>query len=381
MMHADMLIRGGTVVDPSRNFQAQADVLIRNDKIVEISPQEDVQAEKIIDATGCLVLPGLIDNHAHVFYGGSAVSCDPDVTLLPMGVTTVVDPGSAGVDTAEAFLRSVIRQSRMKIFCSLNVSSEGMTTRLHSENLNPKFYNRDRLGYFLRKYPDVIKGLKIRCGAELVEEFGISALAGALEVAASLGSPLTVHVTNPPCELGDLALMLRRGDTLCHVYHGIGDTIINENGRVKEKIHQARRNGVMFDTADARKNHSLAITRLALADGLLPDIISTDLTEASVFGDMVFGLPVMMSKYLALGMPLLEVVRACTATPAALLGLAGTLGSLAAGATADVAIVKLVTKDRTLPNGLGESMVIPKLFVPQMTILDGQVVFRQVDFC
>ena len=72
---------------------------------------------------------------------------------------------------------------------------------------------------------------------------------------------------------------------------------------------------------------------------------------------------------------------ACAATPAALLGLAGTLGSLAAGATADVAIVKLVTKDRTLPNGLGESMVIPKLFVPQMTILDGQVVFRQVDFC
>ncbi len=381
MAHVDILIRGGTVVDPSRDLHAQADVLIRNDRIVEFSPQEDVQAATIVDATGCLVLPGLIDNHAHIFYGGTAVGCDPDVTLLPMGVTTVVDPGSAGVDTAEAFLRSVIRQSRMKIFCTLNVSSEGMTTRLHSENLNPKFYNRDRLGYFLRKDPDVIKGLKIRCGAELVGEFGIGALSAALEVAASLGAPLTVHVTNPPCELGDLALMLRRGDILCHVYHGIGNTIIDENGRVKEKMRQARRTGVMFDTADARKNHSLAVTRLALADDFLPDIISTDLVEASVFQDMVFGLPVMMSKYLALGMPLLEVVRACTATPAALLGLAGTLGTLAPGATADVAIVKLVTKDRTMPNALGESMVIQKLFVPQMTILDGQVVFQQADFC
>ncbi len=380
MAHVDILIRGGTVVDPKREFLGQADVLVRGDKIIEMSPGEEVQAEKIIDATGCLVLPGLIDNHAHVFYGGMALGCDPDATLLPMGVTTVVDPGSAGVDTAEAFLRSVIHQSRMKIFCTLNVSSEGMTTRLHSENLNPKLYDRGRLGYFLEKYPHVIKGLKIRCGEELVGEYGITALTGALETAASLGASLTVHVTNPPCELGDLAHMLRRGDILCHLYHGIGNTIIDEGGHVKEKIRRARRNGVVFDTADGRRNHSQAITRQALADGFLPDMISTDLVNTTAFGDMVFGLPVTLSKYLALGTPLLEVVRACTVTPAAWLGCADKLGSLTPGTTADIAIFKLVTRDRTLPNALGESMIVPKQFVPQMTILDGQVVFRQVDF-
>jgi predicted amidohydrolase len=181
--------------------------------------------------------------------------------------------------------------------------------------------------------------------------------------------------------MGDLAAMLRPGDTLCHPFHGMGNTIIDANGRVKPKVREAHRRGVLFDTADGRRNHSFAVTRAALADDFPPDIISTDIVTVSVFGDMVFGLPVMMSKYLAFGMPLAEVVRACTATPAAALGLAGRIGTLAPGASADVAIFKLKDKQRRLHNLLDETMVVPKLFVPQVTILDGRVVFRQVDFC
>jgi dihydroorotase len=135
-----------------------------------------------------------------------------------------------------------------------------------------------------------------------------------------------------------------------------------------------------MDTADGRRNNSHAVAQAAIANGFRPDIISTDLTSANVFGDMVFGLPVMMAKYLAFGLPLAEVIRAVTATPAAALGLPGKIGTLAPGAAADVAILKVKDENRTLRNGQGEADVLPKQFVPQLTILDGQVVFRQADF-
>lgn len=381
MVRADILIRGGTVVDPARGLQGPGEVLIRGDKVIAAAPGEPVQAEVTIDATGCLVMPGLIDNHTHISFGSTALACQPEPTLLPMGVTTTNDAGSTGVETCEAFIRSVVHQSRMRIFCTLNVSSEGQTTRLHMEDLNPEFYDRDRLGYFLGKYPNIVKGLKLRSGAELVGKYGMTALTRSLEIADSLGCPLTVHPTNPPCDMGDLVAMLRPGDTLCHPFHGRGDTIIDANGRVKAKVREARRRGVLFDTADGRRNHSYAVIKAALADDFPPDILSTDLVNISAFGDIVFGLPVLMSKYLAFGMPLSEVVRACTVTPAAGLGLAGKIGTLVPGASADVAIFKLKDKERRLNNLLNETVVVPKLLVPQMTILDGNVVFRQVDFC
>jgi predicted amidohydrolase len=380
MTRADILIRGGTVVDPARGLLGQGDVFIRGDKIIELAAGEEARAEEIVDATGCLVTPGLIDNHTHIFYGGSASGYPPEATLLPMGVTTAIDAGSTGVDTCEAFIRSVVPQSRLRIFCLLNVSSEGLTTHLHTEDLDPEHFDSERLAYFLGKFPDVIKGLKVRSQTELVGRFGMTALARALEIADALRCPLTVHTTNPPCDMGDLALMMRPGDTVCHVFHGKGNTIIDASRHVKGKVREARGKGVLFDTANGRNNHSYPVTKAAVADGFLPDIISTDMINASAFGNIVFGLPFVMSQYLALGVPLLELVRACTATPAATLDLAGKIGTLAPGATADVAVFMVRRKERRVRNLLDESMVLPELLVPQMTILDGRIVFRQVDF-
>ena len=164
------------------------------------------------------------------------------------------------------------------------------------------------------------------------------------------------------------------------LYHGRGDTIIGADGRVKAKVREARRRGVIFDTADGRGNHSYAVIRAAVADGFLPDIISTDVVNESAFGDVVFGLPMVMSKYLALGVAAGDVIRACTSAPAAVLGLAGKFGTLAPGAQADVAVLMLKNKERRLANRFGESVALSRLFVPQVTVLDGNVVFRQVDF-
>jgi len=137
---------------------------------------------------------------------------------------------------------------------------------------------------------------------------------------------------------------------------------------------------VIFDTADARVHHSFPIIRAALAEGFCPDVISTDLTRASLFGNMVFGLPAVMSKYLSLGLGLPEVVKACTATPAGLIGMGGKLGTLAPGALADVAIFELSDKSFFYRNRLGETFRGNKLLIPKMTVLNGKIMFRQIDF-
>ncbi|MCO5065273.1 MAG: amidohydrolase family protein [Rhizobiaceae bacterium] len=379
-MHADIVIRGGTVVDPSRGDAHEDEIVIAGGRIAsaadcELSPETDV-----IDATGCIVTPGLIDHHAHVFHGGSVHGLDADVSLLPMGITTVLDAGSTGVDAAESFIKGVALQSRMRILSLLNVSSEGLTTSLHTEDLDPTKFDKGRLKEFFARYPETVKGLKIRCGAEMVGALGLRPLAKAVELADELRCNLTVHITNPPCDPGDLVELLRAGDVACHVYHGLGYTILDGDGRVKPKIRAARERGVLFDTADGQKNHSQAVAQRAIADGFLPDIISTDLVKSGLFRDISFGLPLTMSRYMAHGISLLEVVRACTATPARVLGLGDGAGTLAPGAVADVAIFAVDLSGRSLTNALGETMTLPQMLLPQMTIREGDIVFRQLSF-
>ena len=372
-------ITGGTIIDPDRSFHGVGDVLIDGGRIVAAPADRSADAEQVIDATGCLVTPGLIDHHAHVFSGGTALSLHPDV-LLPMGVTTVVDAGTTGASACEAFIHAVVCTSRVRVLCQLNLSSEGQVNTTRPECLDPNLFEPERIARLLDRYPYIIKGLKIRCGAEVVGAFGLEPLTAALKIADALATPLTVHTTNPPCDMGELASRLRSGDVFCHCFHGRGDTIIGADGRVKPEIRQARARGVLFDTADARINHSYAVIRAALADGFAPDIISTDVTSSSLFGNMVFGLPLVMSRYLAHGLPLLDVVRACTSAPAQALGLGDMIGTLAPGARADLAIFAMRDRNVHVCNADGDDMIVPRLLVPQMTILDGDIAYRQMEF-
>jgi len=379
MYPVDLLIRGGSILDPERGFEGIGDVAIRGDRIVLPPDGAEVRAANVVDATGCLVMPGLIDHHAHVFAGGTALSILPDL-LLPMGVTTVVDAGGSGSDAFEVFRRTSVEASRIRVLCQLNLSSAGQITEAHPECLDPNHFERRRIAALAARHPELIRGLKIRCGAEVVGRFGLDALRAAIDVAGEVGLPLVVHTTNPPCDMGELAAMLRPGDVFCHCFHGKGNTVIGADGRIKPMVLEARKRQVLFDTADARTNHSYQVIRAALADGFRPDIISTDVTTGSLFGNMVFGLPLLLSRYLEHGMPLVDVVRAATAAPARALGLAGTLGTLAPGAQADIAIFALREHPIRMTNLAGEDMTVRRLLVPQMTVSRGDIVFRQVDF-
>ena len=376
---ADICVRGGTVIDPARNISERGDVFVRGNRIIDAS-SATINAQKEIDATGYLVMPGLIDFHTHLFPGGTEIGVQPDVTFLPQGVTTAVDQGSSGTSNCDAFFTEIVKQAKLRIFVFLHVSPIGLTTIRHHELVDPAIFDFDRVRALFDQYKGQLIGLKVRQSKEIVGEFGLKPLEAAVQMASELGCRVTVHTTNPPGEIDDLASLLRGGDIFTHMYHGTGSNIIGVDGTVRGSIRDARARGVLFDTADARVHFTFHVARAALADHFEPDIVSSDLITQSAFEKPLFGLPLVMSKYLTLGLSLEKVVQACTATPAAVLGMEGQLGTLAPGARADLAIFQLKDQTIEIRDFMGGTCTCTKVLVPRMTVLDGKVAYRSIEF-
>jgi len=379
-VHADMLIRDGSVIDPARGYANTADILVRGNRIIGLAAGDTAEAAKIVDASGCLVVPGLIDYHTHLFHGGTEIGIHPDSALLPQGVTTAVDQGSAGVANCDSFFRTVVNQSQVRIFAHLHVSPTGLTTTRFPEPVDPSLFDLERSRSLMKEYSGVLIGLKIRQSKRVVGDLGLKPLAATVRMAEAIGCRVVVHTTDPPEGTAELASMLRPGDVYTHMYQGSGHTILDDQGKVRQGIFAARNRGVLFDTADGRVHYGFSVARTAIANGFLPDIISTDVTRASLFEDSVFGLPHIMSKYLGLGVSLQDVVKACTATPAGLIGMTGKLGTLAPEAYADITILQLQQKPIVFKDTFGELLHCNQLLVPKMTILSGRVAYRSTEF-
>jgi predicted amidohydrolase len=270
--------------------------------------------------------------------------------------------------------------NQMRVFSLVNVSATGLLTPRYHENVDPKHYDIGALKSLFAKYPGQLIGLKVRQSRDIVGELGSEPLRATVKMAEEIGCRVVVHVTDPPCPITEIADLLRSGDVFCHVFHGAGNTIIGDHGQVLPGIRAARKRGVIFDAANGKSHFSFAVARAAIGDGFLPDVISSDLTPLTLYTDYAFGLPYLMSKYLNLGVGLKEVVAACTSTPANLLGMQGTLGTLAPGAMADIAVFKLAQRATRFCDTPGETFVGEQLLVPQMTVLGGQITYRQVDF-
>ncbi|MGD0965187.1 MAG: metallo-dependent hydrolase [Candidatus Acidiferrales bacterium] len=380
-MNVHLKITGGTIIDPERGIHAQGDLLVCESAIVGAAQGEEVEAQTTIDARGCLVLPGLIDFHAHLYGGGTESGIHADSALLPMGVTTGVDAGSCGSANYESFVQTVAATSHARIFSFINVSPEGLIVTRYPEELNPQYYDEPRITEIFHRYQGQCLGLKIRLSKEIVGNLGARPLERTLQIAERLGCSVTVHTTNPPIPPDEIAGMLRPHDIYCHMYQGTGDTIIGGDGKVRPKLYDARRRGVVFDTANGRKNFCFRVAKTALNQGFLPNIISSDVTRNTLFSDFVFSLPFTMMKFLKLGMSIEEGVAACTSAPARQIGMQGKLGTLAPGAFADVAIFRREKKQpRVVRDDAGDSITVDDWLIPQMTILGGKIAYRQIDF-
>ncbi len=373
-------IRNGRVIDPLRGVDRVEDVFIKGSRIAS-APVGEFEVEEVIDAEGCLVLPGLIDFHTHLNRAHSDIGIHPDLMTLPNGITSAVDAGSAGSANFEGFYKDVVCASDITIKSFINVSAVGAMTEQYFEDPNPDFYDIVRLSYMFERYPHQLLGLKLRIGKLFSKEYGVIPLGKTKELAKELGTVMCVHAVHPESPYDEILSYFEKGDILCHCFQTKGDyNILDQNGRVASYVREARERGVIFDCASGRTNCSFGVAQRALADGFMPDVISTDVITYSIYKPKVFNLLYTMSAYLAMGMPLDEVVRAVTATPAHLMGMQRTLGTLSPGALADVAVLKAREKPLTFHDQFGNSVHGDKLLVPQMTVKAGRTAHMQIDF-
>jgi len=382
-MHADYLIKNGLVIDSSQQLEEIMDIAVCSGRIARVGKNlSDVEDAEIIDASGCIVSAGLIDCHMHLFEGCGMGGTRADAVLLSSGATAGFDGGSAGIVNYALFSHEIVQPSWATIKAYLNVSAVGLATAsFFPENVDPKFFDRKRIAACVAQYSSEIVALKIRISKNIVGGFGLEPLKTAVEIGQEVSLPVVVHTTDPAGTLEEIFEILRPGDIYCHAFHGSGHTLLNDDGSLKSCVWVAREKGILFDVANGVGHFAFSVAQAAIDCGFYPDTISTDLTKGSMFKKPVYSLPYTMSKYLNLRMPLQQVIDAVTYRPAKAFGLENEMGTLKEGVPADVTVLRR-TQDKQVcfQDVSGGSLIGNELLIPQMTIKNGVIVYRQIDF-
>jgi dihydroorotase len=343
-MRYDLLLKGGTLIDPAQDLHASRDVAFAGGKVEAVGadlPRSD--AAEVIDCSGRIVAPGMIDLHVHVFWGVSHFGIQPDPHCIAKGVTTAVDAGSAGAQTFPGFRKYVIDVSATRLFAQLNISSQGMLTREIGELDNIQHASVERAIATVEAHRDVILGVKVRLTRHSIvsEASGIRPLHLAREAADAVRLPIMVHPQDAWCEsLDDILAVMRERDILTHCFHGMSHGILNRDGTVRRSVREAMDRGVIFDVGHGAGSFSWSVAEQALREGTLPQTISSDLHVYNVDGP-VFDLATTVSKFLHLGLSLDEALRRVTATPAHVIRMADDIGTLRVGAWGDAVVFDL----------------------------------------
>jgi dihydroorotase len=340
-MRFDLLIRGGEVVDPGGGHAGLLDVAVSRGRVAAVDRGiPEAAAYQVVDASGQIVTPGLVDLHTHVFHKLTYWGIDPDPVASRSGVTTWNDAGSAGALTLEGFREFIVRPARVRITGFVNISSIGLVCDDY-EIANPWYCDVDLLRRIVDRSRDVVVGVKVRMGNLLpLRGEPLDPLRRAREAADATELPLMMHISFGPPSLEEVLPFLKPGDVLTHCFTGHPMRIVDEEGRLREAAERAWESGVVFDVGHGTGSFSFETAEAVMGAGRKPDVISTDLHQLSVNGP-TFDLPTTLSKFLHLGMSLPEVIEASTVRPAAVLGLGGEVGTLRPGAQADVALFRL----------------------------------------
>jgi len=369
---AGLDLAGGRVIDPAHRLDSIANVSIDGDLIASVGTAPAMgERRQRINVAGTLVTPGLVDLHTHLYPGVSHYGVEPDERCLGRGVTMAVDAGSAGAQTFPGLRRYVIERSRTRIFAFLNIAVQGMITNLVGELEDIRWASSEQAVARARENQELIVGIKVRLGYQMVGEDPMPALRLAREAADELGLPLMVHVIDIRPGLAWLLPQMRPGDVVTHCFHGNEGGIIDSRGRVIPAAVGARDRGVLFDVGHGVGSFAYRVARSAIEQGFPPDTISSDLHAHNAEGP-VFDLATTLSKLLHVGMPLHDVIRAATSTPASAIGKGDRAGALAQGGDADLSVFELRTGGWALPDAAGDTEVVEQLLVPRMVIRAGQ---------
>lgn len=375
MTDVDLLLTGGTVLDPSGGPHGRADVAIVGGRISAVEPSlSSASARDVFDATDLLVVPGLVDLHVHVYWGVADLSVEADPTCLGRGVTTAVDAGSVGANTFPGFRRYVVEGSRGRILAYLNISATGQIDPSLGELIDLRFVDPERAAAVALDNPDLVVGFKVRVSELLAGPNGLVALDRALEAGRATDLPVMVHIGGTAFDIEEVLARLRPGDVVTHAFTGWRPGIVTETGRIVAAAHEARARGVRFDVGHGAGSFTWANGEAALAEGFRPDTISSDLHRFNIVSP-VHDLATTLSKFLLLGLPLRDVIAMATTAPAVALGPAGAgLGSLAVGAEADVTLLRLEEGRFDLMDSAGTTRTARQRLVPVAVLRAGQQV-------
>jgi dihydroorotase len=372
----DLVLKGGTVVDPAGGLDGVMDVAVENGLIARIAPDiAAAEAARVIEVRGRLVTPGLIDLHAHVFEGVNRTGVNPDLGGVYAGVTTIVDAGSAGAATFAAFPRHIMPHCHTEIIPFLHICQTGLATM--PDIIAESSINLDDTVRVATQHRGLIRGIKARMVSPALEILGMEMPRLARRAAREAGIKLMVHIGDTekrydPRVIHPLLSLLEPGDILTHYFTPNPGGVLDPNGKLVPEAREAADRGVWFDTAHGRMNFSFDVGRRIIDQGLMPHCISTDLTVPGRV-NTVHSMTEMMTRFLGLGFTLPQVVAMSTANPARAIGADDRLGRLAVGRQADISVLDVQAGDWVVYDILGSPLRVDRAFAPHLTVKRGRV--------
>jgi dihydroorotase len=372
MAEYDLLVRGAHVIDTAQSLDGPADIAVKDGRVARIGALGGATAARVVDAAGLYASPGWIDLHAHVFHsaGGNGVHPDREAGVMT-GVTTAVDPGSAGANQWAGFRAYNIDVAKTRVLAFLNVSissaAPGMPRHGAWENFNQRLTIRT-----IEEQRDVILGVKVLASQTHCGLMGLEPVKLAVQAADLTGTTVMCHIGHAPPVIQDVLHLMRPGDIITHCWHGKPGGILGRDKKPIPEALAAAARGVFFDIGHGNASFAFETARRAMDAGVPLHAISTDIHRLCIRGP-VFDMATTMSKFLHLGMSLIDVVRLSTNGPAAAMGQAGTLGSLQPGREADITLFRVEQGEFQLMDAERKIERATRLIRPVYTIRAGRI--------
>jgi dihydroorotase len=374
----DLLLKGGTVVDPSQGRNEKLDVAITGNVISRVAPDISAgEASKVIDVQGKVVAPGFIDVHAHIFQPRRNPN-HPDAAGVWGGVTTIADAGGGGAQNLEEF-SEVVSQAQTKVYSFLSV--------FRDRNLpdDESLLDVDAIVKTAAENPGIVKGVKCLVQPSAIQLMGIKHVEAATTAAREAGLRVLMHIGDigskdlpqTPPELTAKAIsLLSAGDIVTHIFTPLTGGAVDRRGKIIPELLEAQQRGVNLDPSYGDFNFGWDRAQLVMSQGVMPDTIGTDIDVQPGFGmrtHLMRGMLEYSAFFLELGFSMEEVVRMCTVAPAKALGIEAEAGSLAEGREADICVIDVVTGDWWLKDADGIGRTASKALFPFLTVKSGQI--------
>lgn len=398
----DILLTGGTVIDPATGLNGIADVAISSGKIAAVGPGLDrTAAREVIDVAGKIVTAGLIDTHAHVYqHVTGRFGLNPDLVGVRSGVTTLIDQGGPSCMTIGGFRHFIAATAKSRTLCFISsYLVGGLEGHLYPDLYGPSGVNIDHTVRVAMENLDLVRGIKAHAEIGGQSRWGLEVIKSGREIARQTGLPLYIHLgqlwpTAESAEIPDadelvreLVPLMAEGDILAHPFTRHPGGFVSGTGEIHPIIFEAIARGVRVDVGHG-SHFSFACAKRALDAGIRPHTLGADLHGYNVvvpqeghkkeqreanpfFGVAPFSLTIAMTELLALGLPLPEIVATVTANPAKMIGLDHEIGALKAGYAADVSVLDLLTGRFKLFDNSGVEVVTDRLIRPVFCLREG----------